>query len=44
MCSVKSVESTFESVPHCGLLINVKAVFLGGGSTLLSQRVNWLMK
>lgn len=31
MCSIKSVESTFESVPHCGLLINVKDVFLGGG-------------
>lgn len=30
-------KSTFENVPHHGSLINVKAVFLGGGSTLYSE-------
>lgn len=37
MHSIKSLESPFENVPHRGLLINVKAIFLGWGSTLLSS-------
>lgn len=37
MHSIKSLESTFENVPHHGLLINVKAIFLelGGHSYLI---------
>lgn len=40
----KVFKNTLENVPHHGLLINVKAIFLGWGSTLLSEKMNWLKR